>query len=548
MGFQKGLVENGCIVVNGWGFVNAAAAGAGARRGDGIDKRDISARGDDRLSARALTVRTAGRIMIGRDNRMPDDRYQLPQLVTSDDCFACDVCCRFPEQDSPLAPYFTPDEIKTAVARGVAPERFSDPGGCRIELVRHPTGPGYLCPAFDPASNGCRIYADRPLDCRLYPFVVMHAPDGRATILGADRKCPVVQRTIAAPATEQLAVALRAQVFETHGALLRANPGLIGPYQRDVISLGAPAAAFDGDVTALGLTPFEPADEPFIRDRLLQTNARIAAHAWFSLTVWRDLFRYYWAVRDGALCLFAQYVDGLYLPLPPAPFSPRAVDWAWRVLEQVNGARPVARIENLARAEADRLAALGFRTTPSGNEYLYPRTALERLAGNRYKSQRAAINRFTQAGAPEYSRFQPGDLTACRYLFQRWQATRLARATDSIDRAMLEDAAAAHARLMGQAFRPGLELRVLRQNRRVVGYTAGYAVSPDTFCVAFEITDLERPGAAAYLFREFCREQTSFDWINTMGDCELGRLRRAKLAYRPAQVIELFSAARARTS
>lgn len=475
---------------------------------------------------------------------MTDATHQLPQLVTSEDCFACDVCCRFPEPTSPLAPYFTAAEIRRAIARGVAPERFSDPNGCRVALVPHPTGSGYICPAFDPNANGCRIYADRPLDCRLYPFVLMQAPDGGTTILGADRKCPVVRRTIAAPATEPLAAAVRARLVDTLAAVIDANPGLIGPYQQDVISLGALAPTAGAELTALGLTPFDPEDEPFLRARLLETNARIAAQAWFSLLVWRDLFRYYWAVRHGSLCLFAQYTDGLYLPLPPAPFNPAAVEWAWAVLERANAGRPVARIDNLTPTEADRLRALGFDVTASGNEYLYRRDALVRLAGNGFKSARLAINRFLDGGAPEYTRFGAGDLEACRYLFQRWQAARLARATDALDRAMLEDAAAAHARLLAQAFRPGIELRVLRQARRVVGYTAGYAISSDAFCVAFEIADPDRPGAAAYLFREFCREQERFDWINTMGDCGLERLRRAKQAYRPARVVELFSARR----
>src|SRR3990172_7519822 len=99
-----------------------------------------------------------------KTSKTADQDLSLPQLVPSKRCLSCDVCCRFPEKNSSLAPYFTAEEIQKAIARGVSPERFSNRDGCKIELIPHPQDEGYICPAFDPATNGCRIYEDRPLD------------------------------------------------------------------------------------------------------------------------------------------------------------------------------------------------------------------------------------------------------------------------------------------------------------------------------------------------------------------------------------------------
>src|SRR5262245_4888687 len=98
---------------------------------------------------------------------------QLPQIVPSSVCFRCDVCCRFPEADSVLRPYFTEEEIDVAVTRGLSPDRFTDSSGSQIRVIEHPDGQGYLCPAFDPATSHCRIYDVRPLDCQLYPLALM---------------------------------------------------------------------------------------------------------------------------------------------------------------------------------------------------------------------------------------------------------------------------------------------------------------------------------------------------------------------------------------
>ena len=44
---------------------------------------------------------------------------QLEQIVPSKVCFSCDVCCRFLDQDSFLAPIFSQVEMEKAVANGV---------------------------------------------------------------------------------------------------------------------------------------------------------------------------------------------------------------------------------------------------------------------------------------------------------------------------------------------------------------------------------------------------------------------------------------------
>src|SRR5256885_9199863 len=65
-------------------------------------------------------------LLVGSDtimyNNPPMDIRVVEQIVPSRVCFTCDVCCRFPERDSPLRPYFTREEIQAAIARGISPE------------------------------------------------------------------------------------------------------------------------------------------------------------------------------------------------------------------------------------------------------------------------------------------------------------------------------------------------------------------------------------------------------------------------------------------
>lgn len=176
-----------------------------------------------------------------------------PQVVPSEVCCQCEVCCRFPEADSLLRPYFTDVEIRQALDRGIDRAHFADPAGCQIAVVPHPGGEGFLCPAFDPETHHCRIYSVRPLDCQLYPFALMWNDERDKVLFAWDPKCPylLAQSGETAhpmeldkdPAALRLPVSLLDQAqsvatwLETEEALdtLRAHPRLITGFQPDVV-------------------------------------------------------------------------------------------------------------------------------------------------------------------------------------------------------------------------------------------------------------------------------------------------------------------------
>lgn len=178
----------------------------------------------------------------------------VEQIVPSRVCFACDVCCRFPERDSALRPYFTREEIRAAVARGMSPEAFPDHAGSKVAVVPH--GEGYRCPAFDPQTGHCGIYEERPLDCRLYPVAVMWDYAHSGAVMGWDSKCPFIRDNLDSPESrayvERTAAYLESQ--ETVN-IFNSNQQLIGVFQDDVIVL----RRLDRLTRALRSSTFPPA-------------------------------------------------------------------------------------------------------------------------------------------------------------------------------------------------------------------------------------------------------------------------------------------------
>src|SRR5881396_707934 len=179
----------------------------------------------------------------------------VEQIVPSRVCFTCDVCCRFPERDSPLRPYFTREEIQAAIARGISPDAFPDHAGSKVAVV--PDGEGYRCPALQAETGQCGIYEDRPLDCRLYPVAVMWDRDHADVVMGWDSKCPFIRDNL--ESAESRAYVERIAAFlESQEAVqvFISNQKLIGSFQDDVIVLRRLDRLTQGLRTAsqLGLT------------------------------------------------------------------------------------------------------------------------------------------------------------------------------------------------------------------------------------------------------------------------------------------------------
>ncbi len=161
---------------------------------------------------------------------------KLYQIIPSEVCFSCDVCCRFLEADSPLAPIFTETERQKIIAHGADPTLFhpqADGASAQIQLKRH--NDFYICAFFEPETSHCTIYSIRPLDCQLYPFALMFSEDGSEVVLGVDTLCPFGEEHLETETfQQQIRDVIDYVESEAVTAQIAANWSLIGNYQDTV--------------------------------------------------------------------------------------------------------------------------------------------------------------------------------------------------------------------------------------------------------------------------------------------------------------------------
>jgi hypothetical protein len=469
---------------------------------------------------------------------------RLPQVVPSERCLRCDVCCRFPEKESPLRPYFTDEEIAWAVARGVPAAAFPDHAGSRIDLVPHPQGEGYICPAFDVTTSRCTIYDVRPFDCRLYPFALMHPPKGDGLLLGWDRLCPYLREEAEPMAPVALSAEIAQRLHQSDARnLLARHPALVGGFQESVWVLEPLRPPIDSIIPAI---PDEwRALQGFLEKSV---DADLSARHAATLAMWGPLISLSWMKLTRGFALVAEQAGGYFAPVPPLPdsgghFAAVCVELLER-LDQLNGGSASTRIEGLGVAQCRLLEAAGLTCRPQGEDYLYDRRALAELRGDRYKSQRWSCNQAERRWRPRYGPYQPErDLAGCLRLFAVWRRLKeRILSADGYATALLADSFYAHWQALAHAGEWGLTARVVQIDGELCAYAVGAPLNDDAMVIFHEVADPRRPGLGPWLFREWCREFTDYSLINAMDDSELAALRTVKVRYRPIRTAASFQA------
>ncbi len=274
--------------------------------------------------------------------------------------------------------------------------------------------------------------------------------------------------------------------------------------------------------------------------------------------IWQRQFTYLWTITGGWVVVFAEYADGIYMPLPP--LGPAGLDRAsapymdilmavFDFMNGRNGGTAVTRIENIPEELKSDFEQSGCRLSLKDPDYLYRTEELIALKGDRYKSQRAAYNQLVRSRYVDYQEYALSDRVACLSLLDRWieqkrqsSPHRLDPDAQAVSRAMLEDARDAHEEVLSHSDELGLIGRVVKIGNTVCGYTFGYPRNAQVFCVLVEVTDRGQTGLAQYLFRELCRECSNYAFINTMDDSGLAGLARSKRAYHPHRFVPNYVA------
>lgn len=181
-----------------------------------------------------------------------------------------------------------------------------------------------------------------------------------------------------------------------------------------------------------------------------------------------------------------------------------------------------------------------FTFTPERDtfDYIYRSEDLITLKGKKYHGKRNHINRF-ETEHPDwfYEPITSHNMQECLLFAQEWLQRQ-----DSIHPGLTSEY-----QLIQTAFRwfdiLGLVGGLLRVDGKVVAFSLGEPINQQVFVVHIEKAYPEITGAYPMINREFIKhEASSYEYINREEDLGIEGLRKAKLSYRPAILLEKYRA------
>jgi hypothetical protein len=180
-----------------------------------------------------------------------------------------------------------------------------------------------------------------------------------------------------------------------------------------------------------------------------------------------------------------------------------------------------------------------FASNRDWADYIYTAESLRTLAGKKLHGKRNHINRFLENNPDwRYEPIGPDNIDECIEMNRQWC---IANHCEENESAQIEACSAKRALQNFEAL--GLRGGLLRVEGRVIAYSFGHPLGGDTFDVRVEKAFSEIQGAYPMMNQQFVLHNCEgFTYVNREDDTGDEGLRQAKLSYRPAILMEKYTA------
>lgn len=153
----------------------------------------------------------------------------LNPLITGQHCAKCRLCCEFDRDDIWELPVFTPEVADAAAALAPDAPIHREPTVCTFSDMEYDENGLVACPML--ATDGCRLGADKPFDCKIWPFRVMRA--GEDTAIAVAGICDTITQK---PLAELLSF-LQGGLADTIFSYAKEHPEIIKPWMPGYVLL-----------------------------------------------------------------------------------------------------------------------------------------------------------------------------------------------------------------------------------------------------------------------------------------------------------------------
>lgn len=258
---------------------------------------------------------------------------------------------------------------------------------------------------------------------------------------------------------------------------------------------------------------------------------------------------YMWGRQKAAICgdflvFFSQFNRKSVYLYPAGQGDVRPV--VERIMQDAQKRGIPCRLTSLSQEDCQNLELLfpgkfRFHCDRNAFDYVYSISDLADLPGRKYQKKRNHANRFWQSHPDaRFVELTEENLSVAEELLQQWFAQRLAE--DPHGDFHMEQAALARA--MKNYTRLGMEGLLLMDGQTPLAVTIGSFLKENTVDVHFEKALQAEEGTYTAInqgFARYLREKyPQLQWLNREDDMGIEGLRKAKISYCPAKMVEKY--------
>ncbi len=277
------------------------------------------------------------------------------------------------------------------------------------------------------------------------------------------------------------------------------------------------------------------ADEAIINETLKKYNVGWE-YDFATLFCWNASESMQIAQNDGYVCAYNVIGDkAVFMPpyLVDENVFVRAIE---EILTFAQRLGVKYRIRGLSKNQADALSSRGFLLATDRNEYdyVYNATDLKYLRGKAYHSKRNFVSRFQKNYAYELKEYSPEDIEGLLALYDSW--------TDSTTHETMNFERKAIVRALNLQKTLNLKIYVIKIEDKYAAFSVSHIAPNGVAHTMFEKANVLYVGAYQAI-NNFTALQCFDDnfWVNRQEDMGLDGLRKAKLSYSPAILLEKYS-------
>jgi len=247
--------------------------------------------------------------------------------------------------------------------------------------------------------------------------------------------------------------------------------------------------------------------------------------------MWRYHYNFQWCLANGALLIIGHMAESPPFGLPPV--GPHDLSSAFgQLLSFLENHTDTPEIHRVPEVLAQRYASalsLEVLEDRANSDYVYRTESLINLSGRKYHRKRNHLKQFRKRYSYHYQTLNDDWIEACLELEEQW--CRLRSCVENP--ALLNEEQAIREALLHyhQLDCQGAAIVV---DEKVVAFSLGEPLNPDTALIHLEKADPEFSGSYAVINQEFCQNAWSdFTYTNREQDLGESGLRQSKLSYYP---------------